>query len=301
VPFRGTVSKRTAALGSAALIAGATLAVLGVLAPSAEASTTAAYNCTLHTDIPVLSGLPFSMPMDISGTLPNSVQQGDDVTLAGFQTVGHVQGSLPTILATLGATSVSGSYNSFDINASIGDASLPPAQPSMPIAETTPSGGAFDMVAPATPTDLTFHASNSGTLTVTAAANISGTLTFDSLTGSNTVPFDCTGVATPIASTTVKDKPKPPPSTPPGHSSSHPTPPGQDESQPAGLSNGSPSSIAPTPTPSATASGTSAHSHPQLAKTGFSQAAQLSVGGALLILVGGGLMFAAWRREPHDA
>ena len=45
----------------------------------------------------------------------------------------------------------------------------------------------------------------------------------------------------------------------------------------------------------------SAHAHPQLANTGFSQTAQLSVGGGLLILVGGGLMLAAWRREPHDA
>jgi LPXTG-motif cell wall-anchored protein len=255
----------------------------------------------LHTDIPILSDFNFAMSMNISGTLPNSVQTGENATLAGFQTIGHVPSSLGTILAGLGATSVSGEYDSFDVNAAIGGVNLPPAQPPMQIAETSPQLGAFVLTAPASPTNLTFQAKNSGTLTVSAASTISGTLSFTMVAGSSNVPFDCKGAATPIASTTVKDKPKPPTTPPANHSSSQPAPPGQNAPQPVGLANGTPTTVTSTPSGSGTATGTSTSAHPQLAKTGFSQTEQLSVGGGLLILVGAGLMYLARRREVGDA
>jgi len=301
VVFRGTANKRTAALGAAAVVAGATLSALAITAaPSAEASTSAAYQCTLHTNIPILSDFTFGMSMNISGTLPSSVPAGSDATLTGFQTVGHVPSSLGTILAGLGATSVSGEYDSFDVNAAIGGASLPPAHPPMGIAETSPQLGAFDLTAPASPTDLSFHASNSGTLTVSAAPAISGTLSFNMIAGSSTVPFDCQGAATPIASTTVKDKPKPPTTPPANHSSSQPAPPEQNAPQPIGLANGSPTTVTPSPSGSGSATGSSTASRPQLAKTG-SQTEQLGVGGGVLILVGAGLMYLARRHEVGDA
>lgn len=303
----GPARKWISGASGLAIAAGATLTVMGVLAPSAQASTTSAYRCTMHSG--VLGDVNFAMTMDIQGELPGSVQEGDDATLSGFQTIGQVPASLATALIGLGATTVSGSYDSFEVDASIGDASLPPAHPSMDINPVSVPlvPGPIELDAPASPTDLTFPAAQPGTLQVSAPSNFTGTLVFDKvITGPQSVPFDCQGAALPIASTTVTEKPAPPttpssPTTPPGGghpSGGHSSPPSQhDASQPAGLSNGNPSSVAPTQTTSSvSATSTSRASNPQLAKTG-SAAVQMGIGGAALILVGGGLMFAARRRR----
>ena len=304
----GRARKWISSAGGFVLAAGSALTVLGILAPFAHASTTSAYVCTLHA---ALGDVAFSMPMEIKGDLPGSVQQGDNATLNGFQTIGHVPSSIATVLLGLGATSVSGSYDSFDIDAAIGDVNLPPAHPQMDIASVpvAPLLGSFDMISPPSSTAVTFLASQPGTLTISAPDKISGTLVYTlALGGTDNIPFDCQGAVTTIASTTIKTKPTPPthPTSPPashappGHSTSA-TP--STSSEPGGLS-GLGSSETPTATGTATftptSSGRASSTAATLPRTGASNALPLTVGGGLLVLVGTGLLYTSKRRGTPE-
>lgn len=305
--FRGTGRTKAAAAGCVAIGTGVALIVFGAAAPAAHGNVSGvAYACTIGVPNALGGGetaFGATMTANIAGGVNGSVQVGDPVTLAGFQTIGHVSWTqAPPLIYSL-VTSISGHYAAFRVDAQSGDAG--PSQhvdASMDIGSTTPNANGFDLVAPESPNGLSgFTASQAGQLTFAAGSSVSGTLEVQTLTsgvtGSQSWSITCARTSgsadSVIATTTVKDKPKPP-TTPPA---THSTPPDQDASQPAGLSNGSPSTVAPT----GSAAAQSTSTHPQLAKTGFSQTEQLGVGGGLLVLVGAGLMFAARRREAGDA
>ena len=292
--FRGTASKRTAALGGAAVVAGAMLSALAIaVAPSARADAPGVgYHCTLALGS---AADDFDAAVDFTGSAPAAAQVGDAVQLDGVSVTVHVP-LVPALLDTLGARTINGTLSPIEVEAGTSDVDQQTERTSASIVQVSgPVLGPFDLTAsPGTVSGFT--ANKPGTMTFGAGATLNGTLDVEDLTGGHRqLVLTCsrTGAAATIATVAVKDKPKPP-TTPPA---THSTPPDQDASQPAGLSNGSPSTVAPT----GSAAAQSTSTHPQLAKTGFSQTEQLGVGGGLLILVGAGLMFVARRREAGDA
>jgi LPXTG-motif cell wall-anchored protein len=306
---------KSAAAGCVAVGTGLALIVLGATAPAAHGNVAGvSYACSIGVPNVVGGGqTPYgaTMTANIAGGVDGSVQVGDSVTLQGFQTVGHVTWTQAPPLSNLLITSISGHYSTFRVDAQSGNGG--PTQhvdASMDIGSTTPSSGGFDLIAPTSPNGLSgFTASQAGPLTFGAGNSVVGTLQVQTLisgvTGDQSWSITCdrtsSSSSSVIATTTVKDKPKPPTTPPANHSSSQPEPPGQNAPQPVGLANGTPTTVTPTPSGSGTATAASTSAHPQLAKTGFSQTEQLSVGGGLLVLVGAGLMYLARRREVGDA
>lgn len=320
--FRGT-RKRSAALGSAAFVAGATLSVFGI-APTAQANAqNVPYTCAVSVTYLDVGGLPISendeadMSLNIAGGVSGLVEVGDAVTLTGFQTLGNVSGNITSSPGYQLATSITGHYDAFPVVAELGGKQQTVA-PGIDISQTTPSDTGFTVQSPQAPMDVTgFTADQPGTMTFAPGATVTGSFSVDMPTGTQQWPFTChTGDTSQIASVQVKAKPAPPTSPPPSHGSPPPShgsqPPShgsqsgqQDLSQPAGLSNGSPSadpssSGNSTTTPTGSVSNTRSTAQPQLANSGFPQALELTVGGGLLVLVGAGLMFAARRRGVTD-
>lgn len=309
--FRGIASKKTAALGGAAVVAGATLSALAIAAaPSARADVQGvSYSCTLSLD-----GTPpetFGATADFSGTAPPSAQTGDSVQLQDVSVTLHVS-SLPTVLSTLLAQSIDGTFSPIEIDAATGDADQQTARPEGTIDHVAgPILTSFDLTAsPGTVSGFT--ANKAGTMTFGAGSNLDATLEVKPLVGdSRQLVLACSrnGAAATIAATNVTAKPTPPtqpsqPSQPPSHSSSHPSAPepsGQNSAPPVGLSDGTPTAVTSSSSTSRSATGRSTAAHPQLANTGFSAAAPLGIGGGALILVGGGLLYLARRREATDA
>lgn len=309
--YRGTASKRSAALGGAALVAGATLSALGLTtAPAAHAAAqNVPYTCTVGVTyldvlgVSVQHSVEADMTANIAGGVSGQVHVGDRVTLSGFQTLADVTGPITSDPGYLLATSISGHYDSFPVNAQVGDVGrTQTVSSSMDISPTSPTSSGFTLSSPASPMSVSgFTADQVGTMTFTAGATVSGNLSVEMLTGTQQWPFTChTGDTSSIASTNVIAKPSHPssPTAPPST-----TPPTHGASAPPSLGN-----ARPTPTTSSSTSaavGTSntnraTAQRPQLANTGFSQTEDLTIGGGLLVLVGVGLMYAARRRSVTD-
>ncbi|HEY7048870.1 MAG TPA: LPXTG cell wall anchor domain-containing protein [Jatrophihabitantaceae bacterium] len=290
-------------MGSAALVAGATLSALGLTtAPAAHADAQGvAYSCSL-----ALGGAsePFDTTADFTGTAPASAQEGDAVTLDQLSVTVHIP--LLASLQTLGAQGIDGTLSPIEVDAAVGDADSQAGRTGASIVHVDgPVVGPFDITA--SPGQVSFDANKPGLMTFGAGTDLDGTLQVTTLTGGEEdLVLQCSrsGAAATIASTNVTAKPSsPPPSHPSSPPSSSTPPPTHGASAPASLGNAS-------PTPS-TSSSTSAEvgtsntnrttaQHPQLANTGFSQAEDLTIGGGLLVLLGGGLMFAARRRSTTD-
>ena len=306
MPFRGTASKRSAALGSAALVAGATLSVFGLTtAPAAHADAPGvAYSCSL-----ALGGVsePFDTTVDFTGSAPASAQVGDSLELDNVSVTIHVP--LLASLQTLAAQSINGTLSPIEVDATTGDVGGQTERTDASIAQVDgPIIGPFDITA--SPGSVTgFTAEQPGMMTFGAGMNLDGALDVETVLGGHEqLVLTCSrsGAAATIASTNVTAKPSTPPPSHPSSPSSPPsssTPPGHNASAPESLSNGSPSSETSSTSAAAGTSNTnrSTAQHPQLANTGFSQAEDLTIGGGLLVLVGGGLMYAARRRSVTDS
>lgn len=314
--YRGTASKRSAALGGAALVAGATLSALSLTtAPAAHAAAqNVPYTCTVGVTyldvlgVPVRHSVEADMTANIAGGVSGQVHVGDPVTLSGFQTLANVAGPITSDPGYLLATSISGHYDSFPVTAQVGDVGRPQTvSSSMDISPTTPSSSGFTLSSPASPMSVSgFTADEVGTMTFTAGATVSGNLSVEMPTGTQQWPITChTGDTSSIASTNVIAKPSSPPPSHPSSPTAPPsgTPPTHGASAPPSLGNADPS---PTTSSSTTAPmGTSntnrtTAQRPQLADTGFSQTEDLTIGGGVLVLLGAGLMYAARRRGVTD-
>ncbi|HEY3717612.1 MAG TPA: hypothetical protein VGL39_24060 [Jatrophihabitantaceae bacterium] len=297
--FRGIADKKSAAAGGLAVVAGVAMSVLGAAtSPARAAALGVNYTCSVGVTLvpPVQVPVPATMDVDIAGGVSGPVHVGDQVVLSGFQTVAHVSGALLASIAAVDATSISGHYDSFRVDARVGDAGqVQSATASMDISSSTPSVGGFDLIAPPGAIGLSgFTADRTGTMTFTAGTTASGTLDVQTRLGATQHwPFTCTRTsdASVIATATVSQKPKPPSSPPPSKT----TTPGRAASAPAALSNASPSSETATGSSSSVNQRTA--QHPQLARTGASYVGELTLGGGLLILAGAGLMYTARRRD----
>lgn len=303
--------KRLTAAGSTAILAGMATAALGLTAGPAAADSQAAvaadYTCT---------GGPVQLEqsdvtVDVSGSLPASVQVGDKPSLSGFQVKVTVPEDTAAALRTLLITSIDGSFTDFPVAAFSGGgegaagAANPGADGKMTIGTTSiPAEGGFTFTSPASAITLgPFDAARPGNLAVRVnefrvALNLN-------LAGAAPIPanFTCTGDPIQVASVNVKEKPTPP--TPTGKPSTNPQGP-ENPGKPSDDNSPEPSG-GPTTTPGGTGNDNSndtttpPQARPELANTGMPYTIPMTATGSALVLLGAGMVVLSRRRAMAAA